>query len=174
MTLDQIIDATIKAEGGYVNDPADSGGATNHGITEKTARANGYQGDMRNLPLSTAKQIYRSEYLVKPGFADFASVSSELAAELFDTGVNMGPVWATKFLQRATNALSGSGLAVDGKMGPATRSAVNAYLGSRSNAASILVKALNCLQGARYIELVEANPTQRKFINGWIANRVDI
>lgn len=171
MTLDQIIDATIKAEGGYVNDPADSGGATNYGITEKTARANGYQGDMRSLPLSTAKQIYRSEYLVKPGFADFPS---DVAAELFDTGVNMGTAKATEFLQRATNALSGAGLKVDGKMGPATKAAVNAYLKSRSNASSILTKALNCLQGARYIEIVEANSSQRKFINGWIANRVVI
>lgn len=171
MTLDEIIDSTIKAEGGYVNDPADSGGATNYGITEKTARANGYQGDMRNLPLATARQIYRNEYLVKPGFADFPS---EVAAELFDTGVNMGPAKATEFLQRATNALSGSGLSVDGKMGPATKAAVRAYLSSRSNAASILVKALNCLQGVRYIEIVEGKPSQRKFINGWLASRVEI
>lgn len=171
MTLDQIIDATIKAEGGYVNDPADSGGATNYGITEKTARANGYLGDMRNLPLATARQIYRDEYLVKPGFAD---LPSDVAAELFDTGVNMGPAKATEFLQRATNALNGSGLSVDGRMGPATKSAVKAYLSSRSNASSILVKALNCLQGVRYIEIVEGKPTQRKFINGWLANRVEI
>lgn len=171
MTLDEIIDATIKAEGGYVNDPADSGGATNYGITEKTARANGFPGDMRNLPLATAKQIYRNEYLVKPGFADFPS---DVAAELFDTGVNMGPAKATEFLQRATNALNGSGLTVDGKMGPATKTAVNSYLKSRSNASSTLVKALNCLQGVRYIEIVEKNPSQRKFINGWITNRVEI
>ncbi|WP_312999669.1 glycosyl hydrolase 108 family protein [Leclercia sp.] len=171
MTLDQIIDATIKAEGGYVNDPADSGGATNYGITEKVARANGYTGDMRSLPLATAKQIYRNEYLVKPGFADFPS---EIAAELFDTGVNMGPATAAKFLQRAINALQGSSLTVDGKMGPATKSAVNAYLASRVNSASILLKALNCLQGVRYIEIVEKNPSQRKFVNGWISQRISL
>lgn len=169
MNLDQIIDATIKAEGGYVNDPADSGGATNYGITEKTARANGYTGDMRSLPLETAKQIYRNEYLIKPGFADFPS---EVAAELFDTGVNMGPATATKFLQRAINALHGSALAVDGKIGPATKSAVNSYLASRVNSASILLKALNGLQCVRYIELVEANASQRRFVNGWISQRI--
>lgn len=171
MTLDEIIDATIKAEGGYVNDSADGGGATNYGITEKTARANGYKGDMRNLPLATAKQIYRNEYLVKPGFADFPS---DVASELFDTGVNMGPAKATEFLQRATNALNGSGLTVDGKMGPATKAAVNSYLKSRSNASSIMVKALNCLQGARYIEIVEKNPSQRRFVNGWISQRISL
>lgn len=171
MTLDQIIDVTIKAEGGYVNDPADRGGATKYGITERVARANGYTGNMRDLPLQTAKDIYKREYAIKPGFADFPS---EVAAELFDTGVNMGTAKATEFLQRAVNALGGAGIAVDGKMGPATRGAVNTYLQSRSNAVSILCKVLNCLQGARYVEIVEKNPTQRRFINGWIANRVEI
>lgn len=171
MTLNEIIDATIKAEGGYVNDPADRGGATKYGITQAVARANGYSGDMRDLPLSVARDIYKREYAIKPGFADFPS---EVAAELFDTGVNMGTATATKFLQRAVNALSGSGIAVDGKMGPATRGAVNKYLQSRVNASSILVKALNSLQCVRYIEIVEGNNTQRRFINGWIANRVQI
>lgn len=171
MTLDQIIDATIKAEGGYVNDPADSGGATKYGITERVARANGYTGSMRDLPLSVARDIYRNEYAIKPGFTVFPS---EVAAELFDTGVNMGTSATTKFLQRAVNALYGSGLVVDGKMGPATRKAVTAYLSSRSNASEILVKALNGLQCTRYIEIVEGNPTQRRFINGWIANRVEV
>lgn len=171
MTLDQIIDATIKAEGGYVNDPSDRGGATKYGITQAVARANGYSGDMRDLPLQTARDIYKIEYAVKPGFIDFPS---EIAAELFDTGVNMGTAKATQFLQRAVNALSGAGIAVDGKMGPATRSAVNTYLKSRNNAVDILLKALNGLQCVRYIEIVEANPSQRKFINGWIANRVEV
>ncbi len=171
MTLDQIIDATIKAEGGYVNDPTDRGGATKYGITQAVAGANGYTGDMRDLPLQTARDIYRSEYAIKPGFVEFPS---DIAAELFDTGVNMGTSTATKFLQRAVNALSGSGLVVDGKMGPATRKAVTTYLASRSNASDILLKALNGLQCTRYIEIVEANPTQRKYINGWIANRVEV
>lgn len=171
MKLDDIINTTVKAEGGYVNDPSDEGGETNYGITVATARRNDYTGAMRDLPLQTAKDIYRNEYLVKPGFTVFPS---EVAAELFDTGVNMGPATATKFLQRAINALYGSGLAVDGKMGPATRKAVTGYLASRSNASDILVKALNGLQCTRYIEIVEANPTQRKFFNGWIANRVEV
>lgn len=170
MTIDDIINTTVKAEGGYVNDPSDKGGETNYGITLATARANGYTGAMRDLPLQTAKDIYRSEYLVKPGFITFPS---EIAAELFDTGVNMGPSTATKFLQRAVNALYGSGLTVDGKMGPATKSAVTGYLASRTAASAILVKALNCLQGVRYIELVEGNASQRKFINGWFS-RVEI
>ena len=49
---DQIIDEIIRKEGGYVNDPADSGGETNWGITVSRARQSGYNGDMRTMPRS--------------------------------------------------------------------------------------------------------------------------
>ena len=49
---DQIIDEIIRKEGGYVNDPADSGGETNWGITVNRARQSGYNGDMRTMPRS--------------------------------------------------------------------------------------------------------------------------
>lgn len=172
MTLDQIIDATVKLEGGYINDPTDKGGETNYGITVATARAAGYTGAMKDLPLTTAKQIYRNEYIVKPGFDSFVTLSSELTAKLFDIGVNMGPANATKFLQDSLNLLFGSTLTVDGKMGPATRTAVTGYFASRTTAASILIKMINCLQGARYADIVRKDPTQRKYINGWIGNRI--
>lgn len=42
-----VIDGILSLEGGYVNNPADRGGATNWGITEATARAFGYKGDTR-------------------------------------------------------------------------------------------------------------------------------
>lgn len=174
-TVDQMIDDIIAVEGGYVDHPNDKGGPTKYGITIATAKANGYTGDMRNLPLDLAKQIYRKQYLVQPGFDQYLTLSPAIAAELFDTGVNMGPARAALFLQRAVNALAGSGLAVDGKLGPATLAAVKAYLASRKNdGESNLVKALNCLQGVRYIELVEANSSQRSFVNGWFAARVVI
>lgn len=57
-----------------MNDPSDKGGETNYGITVATARANGYKGAMRDLPLQTAKDIYRNEYLVKPGFRKYGGV----------------------------------------------------------------------------------------------------
>ena len=59
---DQIIDEIIRKEGGYVNDPADSGGETNWGITVNRARQSGYNGDMRTMPRSVAEQIYAEDY----------------------------------------------------------------------------------------------------------------
>lgn len=50
---DEIFDAVLGKEGGYVNHPDDRGGPTKWGITEKVARAHGYRGDMRDLTRGT-------------------------------------------------------------------------------------------------------------------------
>ena len=84
-----------------MNHPADKGGPTCFGITEAVARAHGYAGAMRNLPREDAATIYRRLYWLRPRFDQIAKRSSRVAAELFDTGVNMGPAVATTFLQRA-------------------------------------------------------------------------
>ena len=50
MSLKQrVIDQIIKVEGGYVNDPSDSGGETNYGITKHVARKYGYKGSMKRF-----------------------------------------------------------------------------------------------------------------------------
>ena len=55
MNFDQAFRNMIGHEGGYVNDPRDPGGETNHGVTKRVAVANGYTGSMKDLPLDTAK-----------------------------------------------------------------------------------------------------------------------
>lgn len=62
MNIEQYLDELIKREGGYVNNPADRGGATKYGIPEVVACANGFKGNMRDLPLDMAKVIYRKNY----------------------------------------------------------------------------------------------------------------
>src|SRR5213082_2260142 len=89
--VDQMIDALIEREGGFVNNPADKGGPTCFGITEAVARANGYPGPMRLLPREEAAAIYKRLYWLRPRFDEVAKRSVRLAAELFDTGANMGP-----------------------------------------------------------------------------------
>ncbi|ENV93784.1 hypothetical protein F937_03185 [Acinetobacter calcoaceticus ANC 3680] len=59
MNIEQYLDELIKREGGYVNNPADRGGATKYGIIEAVARANGFKGNMKDFPLETAKAIYK-------------------------------------------------------------------------------------------------------------------
>lgn len=177
--LDRALDNLIAVEGGYVNDSRDAGGETRYGITVATARANGYQGDMRELPLDLAKKIYTAKYWTAPGFDRVAVISESVAGWLLDCGVNMGPETASAMLQRSLNALSQGGyppLEVDGKCGPATVSALREYLRirSRSGGESVLMKCVVCLRGNRYIELVENRPQNASFLFGWMANRISL
>lgn len=178
MTIDDIIAGILKAEGGYSNDPRDTGGETNWGITIATARANGYSGSMRDMPRDAAVEIYRKRYVVGPGFDKVALLSPAIAAELVDTGVNMGPKVAGAFLQRALNALNNQGrdyhdMIVDGQAGPGTRAALDAYLRKRGKLGeTVMLRALNALQGERYIALAEGRATNEAFTFGWLANRV--
>lgn len=177
-TVVQLIDEVIDREGRYVNHPADRGGPTCWGITEAVARANGYQGPMRNLPREQAAEIYRKLYWLRPGFDKIAARAPTLAAEMFDTGINMGVGVAAGFLQRALNALNRSArdypdIAVDRAIGARTLNALDAFLKVRGKAGeSVLLKAVEALQGERYIALAERNPSQEAFVYGWLANRI--
>jgi lysozyme family protein len=176
--VDELIEEVIEREGGYVNHPADRGGATNWGVTEAVARRQGYVGDMRALPRSDAAAIYKRLYWLSPRFDAIAERAPKLAAEMFDTGINMGTGTATGFLQRALNALNREGrdypdLKVDRAVGPATLAALDAFLNKRGKAAEgVLLKAVEALQGAHYLNIAEARPSQEAFVYGWLANRI--
>jgi lysozyme family protein len=179
--LNRAIDHIIAIEGGYVNHKDDLGKKTKYGITEAVARQNGYQGDMKEMPLSLARDIYTRQYWTAPGFDKILPTSEAIAAEVLDTGVNMGPGPAGAFLQRALNAFSQNGelypmLRVDGKIGPATISALQGYMRARgrSGGEAVLLKALNSLQGARYIELTEQRTQNAAFTFGWFSQRVSM
>ena len=96
--VDKYIHDLIAREGGYSNHSSDKGGATMYGITEQVARAYGYTGPMQNLPRLKAEQIYKAQYWMEPGFHAVHAVIPDVAEELFDTGVNMGPKRAAKML----------------------------------------------------------------------------
>ena len=173
MEKQTVINEIIRVEGGYVNDPRDSGGETNFGITAAIARANGYNGDMRDMPRSVAFDIYSAKYWDAVRGDDLAELSEVVAFEVVDTGVNMGQARAGKFLQRALNVLGDCGLKVDGAIGPATLASLRKYMGKRDDEET-LVKALNCLQGSYYITLAERREKDRAFIYGWLKNRVTL
>lgn len=125
MTIDDIIDKTIGHEGRYSNHPNDTGGETMFGITVAVARANGYRGPMASLPRTEAVRIYRDIYAVRPGFTAVAAVSPKVGAELFDTGVNLGPAIPARWFQRVLNAFNNEGkhyadVVEDGQIGPLT------------------------------------------------------
>jgi lysozyme family protein len=178
MNIDILIDEVIAREGGYSDHPADRGGPTNFGITQAVARAEGYGGDMRDLPRRTAAKIYRTLYWERPAFAFVAEIAPFVAAELFDTGVNMGTGVAAGFLQRSLNALNRNGrdyadLTVDRQIGAKTLAALAAFLKLRGpGGETVLLKAMEALQGERYIDLAERRPGNEAFLYGWLANRL--
>lgn len=178
MTIDQLIDDVIAREGGYSDHPADRGGPTRWGVTQRVARAHGYAGDMRVFPRSEAAAIYRRLYWLRPRFDHVAERAPALAAELFDTGVNMGPAVAARFLQRSLNGLNRNGrdypdMGVDGQIGAITLAALDAFLDTRGAAGErVLLKAVEALQGERYIALAESRPANEAFLYGWLANRI--
>lgn len=178
MSVEKIIEDIIGREGGYSNNLNDKGGATMFGVTERVARANGYTGPMNALPRETAKDIYFKQYVQKPGFSAVMQLSEPIAEELVDTGVNMGPAVASMFLQRALNALNGReryyrDIAVDGDLGPASIAALKAYLTKRgSEGETVMLRALNALQGERYIDIAEKRPASEDFLYGWLRTRL--
>ena len=178
MDVDSLISEVIEREGSFSDHPADKGGATRWGVTEAVARAHGYRGDMRRLPREEAVAIYRRIYWLRPGFDEVARIAPRLAAELFDTGVNMGPAVAIGFLQRALNALNRGSMdfpdmPVDRRMGPPTVQALQAFLRTRGRGGeAVLLKAVEALQGERYVALAEQRPANEAFLYGWLANRL--
>lgn len=178
VNVEAMIDAVIDREGGYVNHPADKGGPTCFGITEAVARAHGYAGAMRAMPREDAAAIYQRLYWLRPCFDEVAKRSGPIAAELFDTGVNMGPAVAATFLQRALTALNRNAkdypdLTPDGRIGAVTLSALDTFLTSRGGGGeTVLLRALEALQGERYLRLAERRPANEAFLYGWLANRI--
>ena len=177
-SFEDLIGPLLEREGGYVDDPRDAGGETCWGVTRKVARAAGYDGEMRDMGRERAIAIYRDRYWTRPGLDRIARVNPCVAARLFDISVNMGAAAAVSFLQRALNILNRGGrdypdVAVDGVAGPGLIRALGAFLRQRGPPGeAVLLAALTCLQGARYLELAEARPADEAFEFGWFANRI--
>jgi len=181
--------ATLGHEGHYVDDPIDRGGETYRGITRRdhpdwpgwrvVDEAKREDGFPRNLQGNAeierlAGELYKRRYWDR--FQGDDITDQGIANELFDTGVNAGVGRAVGFLQRALNQLNAGGrwcpdVVEDGDLGVKTLAALRQYLPARGGAQ--LLKAMNVLQGAFYLELARRDPSQERFVHGWL-NRVDI
>lgn len=160
--FDAALNFTLAREGGYVNNPADHGGATNHGITQCTYDEwRGAHGllpqDVRLITDAEVRGIYFEQYW---SAAHCQPMSPPLAAAHFDWAVNHGVAGATRTLQEAC------GITADGVYGPHTAAAVSALDHDD------LWREYNRLRRAWYRADVDSNPTQQQFLAGWLY-RVD-
>ena len=156
-TIGPALDFMLPHEGGFANNPADRGGPTKYGITQTTARAHGYTGDMRYMPVGVAISIYTQTYW--PGLEGLRV--QEVANKIFDMRVNFGVRGGDILAQEAVNYL-GASVAEDGMIGPKTIAAINAV-----NAADML-EALSQVSEYRYKGIVQRDPSQGIFLKGWV------
>ena len=178
--FENAVERTLEVEGVFSNRKTDRGGATKFGVTERVARANGYTGRMEDMTVEFAVSVYRLQYWDTLRLDDIASLSERIAEEMFDTAVNCGVAVAGRFLQQALNVLNRgtelyADLPVDGVIGPVSVAALKDYLGHRGEEGErVMLRALNSLQCARYIEIAEGNESQEDYVYGWILRRVRI
>jgi lysozyme family protein len=158
----------LEREGGFVDHPADKGGATNKGITQ--AVYNAYLGHKHFQQRSVlyiaddeVAEIYKSSYWNATRCDD---LPKPLDLVMFDAAVNHGIFQAIKFLQRGINS------SVDGIVGPATGSALTSALnikGAYAIATSIITQ-----REIFYHRLVNVNPSQGVFMKGWMARLYEL
>lgn len=155
MNFDTAVAKVLGHEGDFSDHKDDKGGATRFGITEEVARRIGYKGDMRELPLDLAKQIYKRDYWDAVR-ADQLPAGVRYA--VFDAAVNSGVGQATKWLQRAL------GVRDDGVIGPVTLAAANAQ-----NADALRMRVL-----AQRLRFMASLPNWPAFSRGWSRRIADL
>lgn len=175
-SVDSIADEILAREGGFVNDPDDPGGATNHGVTIHTMRRLGLDldgdgdvdvADVRRLTRAQARQIFVQHYFHRPGIA---KLPQALHATVFDMYVNAGAN-AVRILQRLLVEM-GQRIDVDGAIGPQTIEAAKLAYASAPNH---LADAYGIARRNYYYRLADRRPASRKYARrrdggkgGWI------
>ncbi|WP_109464770.1 holin-associated N-acetylmuramidase [Albibacillus kandeliae] len=172
----EIAEEIVAREGGYVNDPDDPGGATNHGVTIHTLRRLGLDltgdgvvdsADVRVLRRDQAVGIFIRDYYERPRIAELPAA---LQPSLFDMYVNAGAN-AVRIMQRLLGEM-GFRVTVDGVIGPQSAAAAR-------NAADpdplALADAYGVARRNYYFRLADARPASRKYARsrsggkgGWI------
>lgn len=149
------LNAVLKAEGGNDDDPADHGGRTSRGITQREydswRRLKGEPAiDVWKAPQADIEAIYHDEYWMP--YCDLLPIGADFL--LFNMNVNAGPSRGAKILQTAL------GVPADGRIGPVTREAITKI------DAKVLIENYSTASKAFYLGLHQA-----KFTKGWL-NRV--
>lgn len=175
-SVQDIASEIVTREGGFVNDPADPGGATKYGVTLATLRRLGMDltgdgavtaEDVKRLSPAQAVAIFVEYYFRRPGIA---ALPEMLQASVFDMYVNAGGN-AVKVLQRLLTAM-GFACTDDGAIGPQT---IRAAQMAAEAAPSHLADAYAIARRNYYYSLADARPASRKYARrrdggkgGWI------
>lgn len=175
-SVEEIADEIVAREGGYVNDPDDPGGPTNHGVTMDTLRRLGVdltgdgrvsEADVRALTRAKAADIFIEHYFRRPRIN---ALPAAIQPSVFDMYVNAGAN-AVRILQRLLTDM-GFDIIDDGAIGPATiRAAQKAWEAAPGH----LADAYGIARRNYYYALADRRPASRKYARrndggkgGWI------
>lgn len=177
-SVEELAREIVAREGGYVNDPADPGGATKYGVTIGTMRALGIDltgdgrvdlADVRVLTPERATEIFIQHYFRKPGIDQLPAC---LHDTVFDMQVNAG-AHAVRILQRLLTRLGIASLKDDGEIGPKTVAA--AREAERRHGGAQLRDLYSIARRDYYYDLAASRPASRKYAvrkdggkGGWI------
>jgi lysozyme family protein len=161
MRFEECLKRILKHEGGFVNDPLDSGGMTNLGVTKRVwEEFVGHpvsEADMRALTPEKVGKLYKQRYW---NSAYCEVLPKGLDYVVFDFAINAGTGRSVKTLQSAI------GVVADGVIGPRTMAAING-----ANAKDLVAKFSDARTDF-YQGIVARKPDQARFIRGWL-NRVE-
>lgn len=153
------VDLIFRHEGGFVDDPADPGGATNMGITIGTLAAvrgtKATREDVQNLTRDEARQIYRAHYW---NALNCDSLPAGIDLVVFDFGVNAGVSRSATLLQQLVH------VEADGEIGPITVGAARAIDSDH------VITAFSDARMDHYRSL----STWERFKNGWTSRTAEI
>ncbi len=175
-TVQDIAVQIVAREGGYVNDPSDPGGPTNHGVTLATLRrldrdltGDGQidDRDVRAVSADDAAAIFVEHYFTAPRIGE---LPEPLWPQVFDMYVNAG-AGAVRILQRLLCDMR-IPVSVDGLIGSQT---IGAAARAYDAAPNHLADAYGIARRNYYYALADENPNLRKFARrrdggkgGWI------
>jgi len=175
--FDEIYNKLIKDEGGYTNDPKDSGGETYKGITKKNYPDNpiwviidAHKNEYNFLPFletspaleTEVKKFYYNLYKKNriPELHDFV-----LKEKLFSSVVNMGRIKASRILQESYNLLKKSNiLSNDGVIGSAS---IKCFNDLKPQARKDLLMFYRAELYCFYKSLTIKRPKDTRFLKGW-------
>jgi lysozyme family protein len=153
-------DYVMMHEGGYSNDHNDAGGETKFGISKRSYP----QLNIKDLTRDQTRQIYFVDFWQK---GKYEKIEDEnIAMKLFDLAVHTGIPQASRLIQRALRA-AGTQVVEDGIIGPITLKAIN------EADSTDLLAALKSEAAGYYRLIANANPSQQKFIDGWLRRAYD-
>ena len=152
----ECLDIVLKSEGGFVNNPADPGGRTNLGVTQRVWEDFvGHpvsEADMRALTPEKVAPLYEQRYW-RPTYCEV--LPRGLSLLVFSMGINAGPGRSVKLLQSCL------GCVADGVIGPKTMELIKS-----ANVADLIQRFSEARR--HYYESLN----KPMFIKGWL-NRVD-